>query len=55
VKVEVSEAIVNLQLEIRKLQELSSGDVNPRVINSQLLKIGVIALNGLFIGMEDDN
>lgn len=54
-KVEVSETIVNLQLEIRKLQELSAGDVNPRIVNSQLCKIGVIALNGLFMGMEDDN
>ena len=54
-KVEVSETVVNLQLEIRKLQELSAYDVSPRVINSQLLKIGVIALNGLFIGLEDDN
>ena len=54
-KVEVSEAIVNLQLEIRKLQELSADDVSPRVVNSQLFKIGVIALNGLFMGMEDDN
>jgi hypothetical protein len=54
-RVEVAETIVSLQLEIRKLQELSAGGVSQKVINYQLFQIGLIALNGLFIGMEDDN
>jgi hypothetical protein len=51
-RLEVAEAIVNLQLELRKLQEMSAGSMTDAEVSKRLSEISLIAFRAALIGVQ---